>query len=245
MFSFFKQKPKNTFAEILKVDMHSHLIPAIDDGSQNVESSLLMLRKLSELGYKKVITTPHIMKDFYPNSMENIRNGLIELNSELKKNNVDILVEVAAEYYIDKHFEDLLESDEILCFGSKRYVLIELSFVSPAPNFESIVFTMLTKGYTPILAHPERYNYWADNKNLYSHLKDIGCNLQVNIPSLLGYYGKNIKNTAYGIIKNEFCDFLGTDLHNLKHLSVLEEGSFDNQMNTILNKYEFKNSILL
>ncbi len=245
MLSFFKKTPKLTFAEILKVDIHSHLIPGIDDGSPDMQTSISFLENLLKLGYEKVITTPHIMTDLYPNDSGIIRKGLAELKAELKKRNINIEIEAAAEYFLDTHFEQLIAEKDILCFGTKRYVLFEMSFISPSPNFEDTIFKLLTNGYTPVLAHPERYNYWHENNRIFPYIKEIGCLMQINIPSLLGYYGKPIKTLSYRLIKEGHIDFLGTDIHHEKHLKLFMEGKYDADLNKILDKYPFKNFNLI
>lgn len=245
MLSFFKKKPQKTFAEILKVDIHSHLIPGIDDGSPDIETSINFLRNLLELGYEKVITTPHIMTDLYPNDSKVIREGLTALKDELKKRNIKIEVEAAAEYFLDSHFERLIIDNDILSFGTKKYVLFEMSFISPSPNLEDTIFSLLTKGYTPILAHPERYNYWHENNKIFPYIRELGCLMQINIPSLLGYYGKPTKTLAYSLIKAGYIDFLGTDMHHDRHLRLFVDGKYDSDLNKILDKYPLKNFNLL
>lgn len=245
MLSFFKKTPKLTFAEILKVDIHSHLIPGIDDGSPDMKTSISFLENLLKLGYEKVITTPHIMSDFYPNNSKVIQEGLTALKVELKKKNIKIEVEAAAEYFLDSHFEQLIIDNDILSFGRKKYVLFEMSFISPSPNFEDTIFSLLTKGYTPILAHPERYNYWHGNNTIFPYIRELGCLMQINIPSLLGYYGKPTKNLAYSLIKAGYIDFLGTDMHHDRHLKLFIDGRLDTDLNKVLDKYPFKNFSLL
>lgn len=245
MFTFFKKTPKLTFAEILKVDIHSHLIPGIDDGSPDLNTSISFLENMLELGYEKVITTPHIMTDLYPNSSGIIKNGLQKLKLELVKKDIKIEVAAAAEYFLDTHFEQLIIDNDILSFGTKKYVLFEMSFISPSPNFEDTIFNLLTKGYTPVLAHPERYNYWHEDKNIFPYIRELGCLMQINIPSLLGYYGKNTKNLAQNLIKAGYIDFLGTDLHHERHLKLFNDCKRDAELNQILNKYDFKNFNLL
>lgn len=245
MLSFFKKTPKLTFAEILKVDIHSHLIPGIDDGSPDMNTSISFLENLLELGYEKVITTPHIMTDFHPNNSKIILDGLENLKVELKKKNIKIEVEAAAEYFLDTHFEQLIIENDILSFGTKKYVLFEMSFISPSPNFEDTIFNLLTKGYTPILAHPERYNYWHENNKIFPYIRELGCLMQINIPSLLGYYGKPTKNLAYSLIKAGYIDFLGTDMHHDRHLKLFIDGKLDADLNKVLDKYPFKNFNLL
>ncbi len=245
MFNFFKKTPTTTFQSLLKVDMHSHLIPGIDDGSPTMATTINYLKEMNQLGFQKIITTPHIMSDFYPNTSSIINEGLASIKKELLSSNLSIQIEAAAEYLMDFYFEKLLADNDILSFGKEKYVLVELSFVSIYPNFEKVIFDLLTRGYQPILAHPERYNYLHNNFKSYAHIKDLGCMMQINIPSLLGYYGKPTKLIANQLIKNGLIDFLGTDLHHDKHLQLQKDGSFDYEMNEIITKNNFKNITLL
>jgi protein-tyrosine phosphatase len=245
MFNFFKKSPKSSFQSALKVDMHSHLIPGIDDGSPTMETTISFLKEMNQLGFQKVITTPHIMSDFYPNTSSIILDGLASVKAELLKSNLPIKIEAAAEYLMDYYFEKLVNENDILCFGTEKYVLVELSFVAVYPNFEKVIFELLTKGYQPILAHPERYNYLHNNYKTYAHIRDLGCMMQINIPSLLGYYGKPTKLIANRLIKDGLIDFLGTDLHHDKHLQLLKDGSLDIEMSELIAKYNFKNESLL
>ncbi len=152
---------RNSFPNIskVKIDMHSHLIPSIDDGSKSMESSLEILEYMSRIGYKKIITTPHTMSDKYPNSTYTILRGLEGLNKALKGRNIDIKIEVASEYYMDDNFVNHLNIDDILTMGDDKYILFETSYNFKPMYFEEVVFKMISKGYRPILAHPERYKY--------------------------------------------------------------------------------------
>ena len=139
--------------------MHSHLIAGIDDGAKTVEDAIEMIKALKKMGFKKIISTPHIFGDYYPNTPENIRSGLITLKAALTDAGVDIELEVAAEYYVDDYFENLLETNvELLSFSDQK-ILIEFSTFSEPVNIHNTLFTLNTKGYHPILAHPERYLY--------------------------------------------------------------------------------------
>ncbi len=245
MFDFFKKPPQNSFAELLKVDFHSHLIPGIDDGSPDLETSIRFLKALHEMGYRKIITTPHVMTDLYPNNSKNIKEGLELLKAEIKAQNIDLIVEASAEYYLDANFERLLGEEPLLAFGDKKHILIEFSFAAPIPNFKDVLFNIQTKGYAPILAHPERYNYWHDNAKIFSHFKEMGLLMQVNIPSLLGYYGKPIKNWALKLIKAGHINFIATDLHHDRHLQLLKSQNFNVEISQLIKEYDFKNSTLL
>ena len=149
----------------LRNDIHSHLIPGIDDGSPDMETTIILLKKFIDLGYKKVITTPHIMIDYYKNTPEIILSGLDKVNEEIIKNNLDIEIEAAAEYNLEPEFEDLLEKNNLLTFGNDNYLLFELSFFDEPPKLNDIIWKMIEKGISPVLAHVERYSYWHKDYN--------------------------------------------------------------------------------
>jgi protein-tyrosine phosphatase len=156
MFSFLKNltsKSANDFS-FIGTDIHSHLIPNIDDGCTKIESSISCIRQLKEMGFNKIVTTPHIMGGVYPNTPEIISIGLKQLRQALIEAKIDIIIEAAAEYKVDELFAEYLSNDNLLTFGD-NYVLIELSFVAPPVNLEEVIFSMRTKGYKPILALPE------------------------------------------------------------------------------------------
>lgn len=222
--SLFQSKKNNTPFDLsdLKVDVHSHLIPGIDDGSQSMEESIGMLLKFVDLGYKKVITTPHIMQDHYPNNPEIIKEGLEKVREEIKKLNIPISIEAAAEYYFDEFLFDKIKNNDILTFG-ESYVLFEFSFVSIPHNVDQLIFDFKTNNYTPILAHYERYPYLFEKGPEYvQHLKDKGLKIQLNLNSLTGHYGKAIQKQAEMLIDNKLVDLVGTDCHRIEHLKILE-----------------------
>jgi len=223
-FDFFKNKntlPKLDYSS-LKTDMHSHFIPGIDDGAQTMEQSITLIKKMIDLGFTKIITTPHIMADYYRNTPEIILSGLDKVRAELQAQSIDIEIEAAAEYYLDETFENKIDTGNILTFSDK-YLLFELSFVNPPSNIETMVKKMNDKGYKPILAHPERYSYFKNGLDDYYRIKEYGCYFQMNTISLVGYYDKNSQRTAKDLISNNMIDFLGSDMHYTKHASALKE----------------------
>lgn len=224
---------------VLQTDIHSHLIPGIDDGCKTMEQSLSLIRQMKELGYKKLITTPHIMSDFYKNTPEKIHQGLLSLRQAVKEANIDIEIEAAAEYLIDDGFQDRLTNKELLTFG-KNYVLIELSFFNPPQNLKSVIFNLQVAGYKVILAHPERYSYWYDNLQEYEDLKARGVFFQMNAVSLSGYYSEDTKKVAKKLVDLDMIDFLGTDLHNESYL----DSFVDTLHNSYLKKLMDKGSLL-
>ena len=205
-------------------DMHSHLIPGIDDGAQNMEESIGMLLKLSELGYKKVITTPHIMTDTYKNNPKIILKGLENVRAEIKKLNIPITIDAAAEYFNDEFLMEKVENKELMTFGD-NYVLFEFSFSSVPTNKNELIFAFINNGYTPVLAHFERYLYFAEQGiKIVEELKGRGAKIQLNLNSLSGHYGKVVKKQAEMLIDNKLVDFVGTDCHRMDHLHLLELG---------------------
>ncbi|MFT7156023.1 MAG: protein-tyrosine phosphatase, partial [Parvicella sp.] len=158
---------------VLGVDVHSHLIPGIDDGAKTIEDSLNLLKEFQDLGYKKVITTPHVMSDFYRNTSEIILSGLEDVRKAAKAAGLTIQIDAAAEYNLDADFEPLIDAGTLLTFGD-NYMLFELPFMSEPPMLNDIIWKLQAKGYKPVLAHVERYPYWFDQWDKIVGLKDRG-----------------------------------------------------------------------
>ena len=236
MFSFLRSNRKDLFTS---VDLHSHLIPGIDDGAKDMETSLLLIRELKSLGYKKLITTPHV-SDMFPNSSSTILDGFNILKEELLKEDIDIELEIGAEYYADENFERLLEKNDILSFGKEKYLLFELSYFTPPHDIDNLIYDMKLKGYTPILAHPERYLYWHSDFNKYKELKEMGTLFQINLNSTTGYYNKGIQRISEQLIKNSLVDFIGSDTHHMRHLKSLKTS-----LSQALYKNIFKYNVIL
>jgi protein-tyrosine phosphatase len=226
MFNFFKRsgKPVEPDLSFIDTDMHSHLLPGIDDGLQEVEQSVEFIKDLKSLGYQKLICTPHILSDLYPNSPETILPRLDLVREALHAAGVDMQVDAAAEYMMDHSFSELISKSkkEDLLTVAGDYILVEMSYLSASPNFEQTIFDLRMLGLQPILAHPERYSYYHKQFEQYEHFKDLGCKLQVNLLSLSGAYGPHVKKTAEKLFKNQMVDFLGTDMHHSRHLEMLK-----------------------
>jgi protein-tyrosine phosphatase len=222
MFSLFKKKITVPFGlRGLRCDMHSHLIPGIDDGSPDLSTSVSLIRGMMDLGYKKIITTPHSNADTFPNTPAIIRAGQAVVIEELQRQKIDIEFHAAAEYLLDEHFSQMLVTGEPLLTLKDNLVLVELSFAVPAINLREILFDMQLKGYQPVLAHPERYLYFGANKAWFAQLRDVGCLFQLNLLSFAGYYGQESRQLVEYLVKKKFVDLLGTDLHHQRHLELL------------------------
>jgi protein-tyrosine phosphatase len=226
MFSLFRKKigiPSRLSG--LRCDMHSHLIPGIDDGSPDLETSIRIIRGFIELGYKKIITTPHINADIFPNTPAIIHAGAANVMEELRRLNIEIEFRAAAEYLMDERFSELLAAGDNLLTLKDNLVLVELSFAVPAINLKEILFDMQLKGYQPVLAHPERYLYFGANKKWYDQLRDAGCLFQLNLLSFAGHYGPDSKQLVEYLVKKRYVDLLGTDLHHEKNLEILKSSA--------------------
>lgn len=205
----------------LKNDIHSHLIPGIDDGSPDMETTIILLKKFIDLGYKKVITTPHVMSDYYKNNPEIILSGLNNVRKEIKKQNLNIEIEAAAEYNLEPEFEKLLDDGKLLSFGAEKFLLFELSFFDEPLRLNETIWKMIEKGFRPVLAHVERYGYWHNNYDKIEEMINRGVKLQLNIGSVTGAYGPEVKKFAERLIKDEIIDFIGSDCHHLHHLEMI------------------------
>lgn len=233
---FFKKKKKEKRdAPRLKVDLHSHLIPAIDDGSKTMSESLILLKGIEDLGYKKVITTPHIMADAYRNTPEIINEGLRTLCDAAEKEGLGIKIEAAAEYYLDDGFEDLLQKGDMMLLGGK-YLLFETSYFAKPLQLEEMIFAISSSGYKPLMAHPERYRYIVDSLKEYGRFKQLGVLFQVNLNSFGGHYGRDAKQKAEFLSKEGMIDFLGSDIHHKKQVDTLS-GIFQSDGYSEIYKY--------
>ena len=207
---------------ILNSDIHSHLIPGIDDGSPSMEVTIELLKKFISLGYKKVITTPHVMSDYYLNTPEIINQGLENVRKSIEENQLEIKIEAAAEYNLEPSFEELLKKNQILTFGKDNFLLFELSFFKEPPKLNEVIWQMRESGYCPVLAHVERYAYWHKDYDKIEELINRGVKLQLNIGSLTGSYGPDVKFFAERLVKDEVIEFVGSDCHHIQHIEMIE-----------------------
>lgn len=211
----------------LKVDVHSHFIPGIDDGAPTLEDSLKLIEKFVGMGYQKVITTPHVMSDYYRNTPEIILGGLEKVREGIKEKGWAIEIEAAAEYYLDPEFEDSIPKRELLSFGNNNYVLFELPFISEPPMLNDVIFSLQTHGYRPVLAHPERYGFWYQDYKKYQEMIDRGVLLQLNINSMTGHYSPETKKIGEQLVKDGLIRFLGSDCHHLGHTELMAAAALE------------------
>ena len=255
MFSFFKKSKKKEEEEellayapkdfsFLKCDMHSHLIPGIDDGSASLEESLDLIRSFQAKGYTKLITTPHVQLEFYDNKREKITDQFAKLKDFISQQIPGMTLEAAAEYYLDNLFISSILEEGLLTFG-KNYVLVEVSMAGWPRNFSDAIFAIQSAGYTPVLAHPERYLY-EENPDTYKALKAKGLMMQMNLLSPLGYYGRSVKNLAEKYMDAGIYDLCGSDVHGERHMNAMEKLAAENPAIMMrLANYAFQNDTLL
>ncbi len=228
---------------VLGCDVHSHFIPGIDDGAKTIEDSIQMITAMHEMGYKKVITTPHTMSDYYRNSSETILSGKENVKQALKDANIPIEIEAASEYYLDYDFERKLKEEKLLTFGN-NYLLFEISYMNPPDNLFHVIFEMQLQGYKPVLAHPERYNFWHKEFEKYEAFVDKGILLQMNINSLTGYYSMATKVVAQQMIDKNMISFLGTDCHHIGHINLMKEVVYEKHLLKLLESEKLLNNSL-
>lgn len=222
MFNWFK---RNKIADLppLKVDMHSHLLPGLDDGVSTFQEAEQIILHFKELGYTRIITTPHVMSDAYRNTPAGIQGKLQELKTHLVQKNIDIDVSAAAEYYLDEGLFKMVETGQPLLTFGEKYLLFETNFITEPFNLKEFIFLATTGGYKLILAHPERYLYLQNNLGKVQDLLDRGVLLQMNISSLTGYYSKPVQQMAFKLVDRGMIHWLGSDCHHLQHAQLMRQ----------------------
>ena len=223
MYSIFKQKPK--LKEIIPngyVDIHSHILPGIDDGAETIKQSAELLQQLHSLGFSACIATPHINPGVWNNTPTIIKETFQQTRLNLEGSEKQILTHCASEYMLNDTFVETMASEPLMTLQG-NYVLVELSYVNPPLALKEIIFEIRHKGYQPILAHPERYIYYHQNPKIYADLKNAGLLFQLNLLSTVGYYGPSVAKTADFLLKEEMINFVGSDIHHTKHAQAFSQ----------------------
>lgn len=246
MFDWLKfSRPQLDCLKHLQYDMHCHLLPGIDDGPESTEESLSIIQAMIAVGYRGAVCTSHIFPEVYDNRADDMLRGVDSLQSALEQNNIDFTLQASAEYMIDSKFIELAKSKKLLAFGRKNYVVIETGFTQENPYFDEAIYEMQCAEYSPILAHPERYLYLSKSKSIetFEKIIDKGIELQLNLFSLVGLYGRLSKEVAEILLRNNFIHWIGTDLHRSQQIPLLQKANtlktLSNvmQQNSIQNKY--------
>ena len=225
MFSIFKKKQQPLISLFTSnyIDIHSHLLPDLDDGAENMEASVALLKRMQSFGINNFVFTPHVIGGVWENSSELISKRLDEFRVHLKMLGIEVsTMRAAAEYMLDDNFIKILNSEKLRPIKDTT-VLVELSYLNAPYNVYEILFEVQLKGYQPLLAHPERYSFYHQDFNEYYKLKDAGCQFQLNLLSLSDYYGKNVQKIATRLLEEKMIDFVGSDVHHQRHLEALEK----------------------
>lgn len=223
MFHFLKNKP--VLKELLPeghIDIHSHLLPGIDDGAQNFDDSLHLIQALIGFGVSQFITTPHSIQQVWENSSAKIKLTESATVKELERHAIKLPFRAAAEYMMDDHFVKLFQAGDVLTLKD-NYILVEMSYLNPPIQLYEILFDLQVAGYIPVLAHPERYLFYHSNFDEYLKLKRAGCLFQLNLAAVVGYYGEAIAKIAEKLLQKGLYDFVGSDVHHNNHINAFEQ----------------------
>ena len=219
MFSFFKKKP--SLFELLPsgfVDIHSHVLPGLDDGSNNTTQSVELIQGMEKLGFSELIATPHTMTGVWENTSEDIKDSWTSLQ---EAQGLNIPLGYASEYLLDNAFLERMQEGDLLCLKDQM-VLVELSYFQAPINLFEILFELQLKGYIPVLAHPERYAYYFSDFKVFQQLKKAGCMFQLNLMSVVGHYGPESLKISEALLNANLIDYVGSDIHHKGHLDCFQ-----------------------
>lgn len=222
MIELFNLKSKPKLLDLINneyVDIHSHILPGIDDGPESINDSINLISKIKDVGFKKIIATPHTYNQVYNNTNETIKESYDLLMNSFS---LDMKISYASEYMLDHTILEKIKNRSILCLKN-NYVLVEMSFMAAPNNLSEIIFEIITNGYIPILAHPERYRFLHGNLQNFINLKKIGCEFQLNLLSVTGYYGAQITKISEYLLKSDLIDYVGSDIHNFKQINEMNK----------------------
>ncbi len=222
IFDFFGSKKETEKRLFYNTEVHCHILPGIDDGSPDVATSVSLVKQMKAWGIERIVTTSHVTESTFENTPATITEAYNRLKEALDSEGIEMPIHTSAEYRMDENFLTQLGNAALLPFP-ENYLLIENSFYQPYWEIKELIFDLQLKGYTPILAHPERYMYYHKTPNIYNELHDQGCLFQVNLLSLSGYYSGVVKNMAWKLLEQGMVDFIGSDLHHMSHVSNIND----------------------
>lgn len=220
MFNFFRKKQEAKL--FYHTDVHCHLLPGVDHGAQTVEESLELIARQKAMGIDRIMFTSHVTENTFENTPETLKQGFDILKAAVEEKEIELNMHYSAEYRLDEYWIKQRDEGRLVALPG-NYILLENSYQQELLMLDDIMFDIQLKGYRPILAHPERYPYYAMRHDRYRTLHNAGVKFQVNLLSLAGYYGVGPKQTAEWLIDNDFCDFLGSDMHGERHAVVIED----------------------
>ena len=243
MFNIFQRKSKKDAKLFYTTDVHSHILPGVDHGSQSVEESLEMLQAQLDMGISHVMCTSHVTAETFENTPESLTAAYEELKNAIAREGLPINIYVSAEYRIDEYWTQEYEAGHLLPLPG-NHVLLENSFAQELIGIDNMMFELQVKGYRPILAHPERYRYYNDRRDRYKTLHKASVKFQITILSLAGYFGKGARERALWLIQNNLCDMLGSDMHNMEHAQIIKEYIGSRDWRKLCDKYNLPGRII-
>lgn len=235
MRSWFGNNKENLSFASLVTDIHSHLLAGLDDGVSSLEQAREIIQLFANAGYRRLITTPHVMSDYYRNTTQGILEGRDALRKYLIEEGIPMEIDAAAEYYLDEAVMESLESDKPFLTLPGNYLLFETNFMTEPLQLKDFIFKVRTKGYQPVLAHPERYLYLQNDLSKAEDLVERGVLFQVNIGSLIGQYDRIVKRTAIELVDRKWVHFLGSDCHSEAQARLLVSSANNRHMQKALS----------
>lgn len=228
----------------IAVEFHNHILPGIDDGSRDMAESLAMLRQFADLGFRKVIATPHSMVEGYVNPNKDILRLRDEVREAMNQHGINLELDAAAEYYYDEGFVEKVAQKDLLTLGG-NYVLMELPFPSRPGNLNENIYKLQMAGYKLILAHPERYGFFHDKGfEAYETLKNRGVYFQINLGSIIGKYGGLVKAISERMIDLNMVEFVGSDMHTANQKDMMQKCLKEKSLSKLLSSGKLLNHTL-
>ncbi|MCQ2289852.1 MAG: hypothetical protein MJZ63_01070 [Muribaculaceae bacterium] len=221
MFNFFRKK-KEDVKLFYHTDVHCHILPGVDHGAKNIQNGIELLKADMDMGIDRVILTSHVTSETFENTPETLQAAFDTFKAAVDEAGLDIEMHLSAEYRIDDYWQKEYAAGHIIPMPG-NYILLENSFVQELIGSDQMMFDLMCKGYKPILAHPERYPYWAHNRERYEKMHNTNLKFQINILSFTGYFGSSARDTANWLVKNGMVDMLGSDMHHLEHAEIIKD----------------------
>lgn len=195
------------------IDIHSHILPGLDDGSTDMDTTLRMLRNAESCGTKSIIATPHYYRGFFETDYENVANLVEDLKNDIRSEGVCIDIYPGQEVFLDKHTSEMYKRGIISGLNGSRYLLVEMPMQDYSESFLDIVYELRLLGAVPVIAHPERYLHIIGDVNRINPFIEEGCLFQINSGSITGVFGKPVQKTAKLLVVNGLCNFIASDAH--------------------------------
>jgi protein-tyrosine phosphatase len=195
------------------IDIHSHILPGIDDGSRSIDETMAMLKEAENAGFREIITTPHYFEGYYE-ADERTREQLINnVKAQMDAHKTSVSLYIGNEIYITEDTMDNVKAKKVSSLNNKKYVLVEFDLNVMPMNMMNMIYKVLKERYIPILAHPERYRFVQQDPSILTELASNGVLFQCNYGSFIGMYGRKAEIIAKKLLKSNMISFLGTDTH--------------------------------